>query len=283
MSTVLFALLMAAALLLRGESGGAWRRSGPRHGFLRLPKRRSHAARSHAVPNFVRQLAALLACGRTGPELWAAMALVMTGTGFPPGMREPAGRAGVAPDAMLVTVIHVERASRLGMASGPAIRSLCAVSEARSRASPGLTDAQRRVWIAIAACFDVCERSGAPVAGVLERLAMTLEAEQDGAALRATALAGPQATVRLLTVLPFLGLGLGFLMGVNPFAFLVGSPVGVAVLLLGVGLVIAGRKWSAWLIVRAAGTADGLAAASAKQLVSKHPARRPPPRRKEPR
>ncbi|WP_074712255.1 type II secretion system F family protein [Arthrobacter alpinus] len=108
------------------------------------------------------------------------------------------------------------------------------------------------MWLDIAACFDVCEASGAPVAAVLERLATTLEADHDAAALRETALSGPRATVKLLTWLPVLGLGLGMLMGVDPISALLGSSLGWLVLAAGVGFAVAGRAWSASMIAKAA-------------------------------
>ncbi|MFQ4150117.1 hypothetical protein AAGW05_15745 [Arthrobacter sp. LAPM80] len=108
------------------------------------------------------------------------------------------------------------------------------------------------MWLDVAACFEVCEDSGASVAGVLERLADTIEADQDAAALRETALAGPRATMRLLSWLPFIGLGLGVLMGVDPLAVLFGHPMGWAVLGAGVGFAVVGRIWSARMIADAA-------------------------------
>ncbi len=151
-------------------------------------------------------------------------------------------------------VLAVERASGLGLPTALAVRSVCHVLGTRGKfhRSGKLTSAQQRMWLDLAACFEVCETSGAPVAQVLERLAATLEAEQDAAALRETALAGPRATVRLLNWLPFLGLGLGILMGVDPFAVLLGGPGGWVLLGAGFFLVFAGRAWSARMIAAAA-------------------------------
>jgi tight adherence protein B len=108
------------------------------------------------------------------------------------------------------------------------------------------------MWLDVAACFEVCEASGAAVGAVLERLANTIEADQDAAALRETALAGPRATVRLLSWLPFIGLGLGMVMGVDPLTALLGGPVGWTVMAAGAGFAIAGWAWSARMIAAAA-------------------------------
>jgi tight adherence protein B len=107
----------------------------------------------------------------------------------------------------------------------------------------------------LAACFDIAAASGCPLADVLTRFAAQLEAEDDAEAARQTALAGPKATVALLTWLPLLGLGLGVCLGVDPLAMLLGTPFGMAALVAGIGLTIAGRVWSARLVRAAAGEA----------------------------
>jgi tight adherence protein B len=105
----------------------------------------------------------------------------------------------------------------------------------------------------LAACFEVAESSGCPLADVLTRFAAHLEAEDDAADARQTALAGPRATVRILTWLPFLGLGLGLLLGADPWAVLLGSPFGLAALATGIALTVVARIWSARLVRSAAG------------------------------
>jgi tight adherence protein B len=112
----------------------------------------------------------------------------------------------------------------------------------------------RRVWGELAACFDTAEASGCPLADVLARFAAHLEAEDDAEAARQTALAGPRATVRLLTWLPLSGLGLGLVLGVDPVATLLEKPSGILALAAGVVLTAAGRLWSSKLIRAAAGT-----------------------------
>jgi tight adherence protein B len=112
---------------------------------------------------------------------------------------------------------------------------------------------ERRVWSQLAACFDVAEASGCPLADVLTRFAAQLEAEDDAEAARQTALAGPRATVRLLGWLPLLGLGLGVLLGADPVRILLGTPYGTAALAAGASLTMAGRIWSGRLVRAAAG------------------------------
>ncbi|MGG5174856.1 hypothetical protein ACQQCD_07525 [Pseudarthrobacter sp. J1763] len=109
-----------------------------------------------------------------------------------------------------------------------------------------------RYWQQLAACLTVAEASGCPLADVLSRFATQLEQEADAQASRDTALAGPQATASLLGWLPLMGFGLGLLMGVDPVAVIVGSPVGVVVFIAGIILMMAGRIWSSKLVQTAA-------------------------------
>lgn len=288
MTALLIFALAATACALFGFHGRQWWAAGHDGGPAPPDRKTRHqAASSEALPRLVRQLAALLAAGRTGPTLWQAMAHVLAMEhertqgavrkkpgGYPagshpqrpnadtPGLRSltGTGRAKEA-NAPLLLVISVQRASELGLPTATAIRASCRTAPSTSRTVGGkagqgaLTREQRRLWLDIAACFEVCEASGAPVASVLERLAGTLEADHDAAAQRETALAGPRATVRLLGWLPLVGLGLGMLMGVDPLGALLGSPTGWSVLAAGAGFAVLGRVWSARMIRHAAAPA----------------------------
>lgn len=64
------------------------------------------------------------------------------------------------------------------------------------------------------------------------------EAERE----RAVALAGPKATVTVLTWLPAAGLGLALLIGADPVSLL-SSPPGLVSIGAGVLLLLAGRLW----------------------------------------
>lgn len=216
----------------------------------------------------VQQLAALLKGGRTPTRLWDELWLVHG------GRLEP-----VSATAEASALISLDRAGRVDPStalaeghSGPSLSAgslmmLGAVRAAASRGAPvseairktahasfGHTDNQEaRIWCELAACFDIAEASGCPLADVLARFAAQLEVEDDAEAARQTALAGPKATVSLLTWLPLMGLGLGMALGVDPLAILIGTPLGLGALAAGVGLTIAGRVWSARLVHAAAG------------------------------
>lgn len=104
-----------------------------------------------------------------------------------------------------------------------------------------------------AALWSVAETSGAPMAQALHRIAEQLDAAVDAARRRQVAFAGPKATMRLVLYLPFLGLGFSLLLGFNPFGTLFGSVLGWCVTVGGLGLMWAGKMWSARLMHHAAG------------------------------
>src|SRR6478752_4034003 len=179
--------------------------------------------------------------------------------------RFPRRGSGAAASEVPMTVLVQQLAALLKGGRTPAraaaVRGLPVAAAIRARASPehgrsaprSSDRGEQAVWMDLAACFDVAEASGCPLADVLTRFAAHLESEGDARAARETALAGPKATVRILTWLPFLGLGLGLLLGVDPWTILLGSPWGVAALIAGLALTASGRIWSARLVRGAAG------------------------------
>ncbi|QHK20375.1 hypothetical protein GU243_12210 [Pseudarthrobacter psychrotolerans] len=216
----------------------------------------------------VQQLAALLKGGRTPARLWDELWLVHggraesrsattdAGSGASQdhaGRAEPsrgsaAGRSGPSLSAGSLVMLGAVRAAALrGAPVSEAIRKAAQAEFSRADSR------ELRIWSELAACFDIAEASGCPLADVLARFAAQLEVEDDAEAARQTALAGPKATVSLLTWLPLMGLGLGIALGVDPLAILIGTPLGMAALAAGVGLTIVGRIWSARLVRAAAG------------------------------
>lgn len=119
---------------------------------------------------------------------------------------------------------------------------------------PGTLDYRESVRdgvVAMAACWQVGQTTGASLASVFERLARYYETEIDLRQQRETALSGPKATGRILSWLPALGLGLGIIMGTDPLGVLLGSFGGALVGLTGLGLACAGSRWTSRLIGRA--------------------------------
>jgi tight adherence protein B len=104
-------------------------------------------------------------------------------------------------------------------------------------------------WLSVAC--EVAERTGAPVADVLERFAAAVRSDAAAAADRAAALAGPRATATVLAWLPLGGALLGLLVGADPVGTLLGTGPGRVCLVAGLGLWLLGRRWAAALIGRA--------------------------------
>ena len=224
----------------RGGWGGTPR--DPRTGWPGKSRQRSDCVSMTVV---VQQLAALLKGGRTPSRLWDELWMVYaveerTGAG-------PDDGPGLTPASL----------SMLSVTRGAAMRGAPvadAIRAASATAFQGSHSRERQTWGELAACFDIAAASGCPLADVLTRLAAQLEVEDDAEAARQTALAGPKATVTLLTWLPLLGLGLGAALGVDPLSILLGTPLGMAALAAGVVLTAAGRIWSARLVRSAIGT-----------------------------
>ncbi|MHA7240158.1 type II secretion system F family protein [Arthrobacter sp. TMS1-12-1] len=187
------------------------------------------------------QLAGLLRAGRPPQVLWEDMERVHAG-----------GSTAFAVTALPV-IAAARRAAELGLSVPDALRHALDAGpgpSARGRQGPRID----RLWVDLAGCLVVAERSGAPLAAILEQYAAQLDAELDGLSARETALAGPRATVVLLAWLPAVGLVLAFALGVNPLEVLLGSTPGRLALACGVLLMLAARVWSRHLV----GRADGL-------------------------
>ena len=102
--------------------------------------------------------------------------------------------------------------------------------------------------LSLAALWEVSEDSGAALAGALDRLiAGARQAEQVRREVSAQ-LAGPRATVRVLALLPLVGLGMGLLMGADPIGFLTGTPWGWVCLVVAAVLEVAGVFWMRRLV-----------------------------------
>lgn len=237
----------------REASGGPQAEPGP------VPRWRRRKAPAVSMNLLVQQLAALLKGGRTPARLWEELWLLHVAGPATASPEDPArGPTPVLAPGSVRMLAAARAAAMRGLPVGAAIRSAAGAAFGRTAGTAQHTDAgqrlsERRVWFQLAACFDVAEATGCPLADVLTRFAAQLEAEDDAEAARQTALAGPRATVRLLTWLPFLGLGLGLLLGVDPADVLLGTPWGVAALVAGLALTAAGRFWSARLVRAAEG------------------------------
>lgn len=109
---------------------------------------------------------------------------------------------------------------------------------ARQAALPGASGLRR-----VAGCWQVAAANGTALGETLDRLGRGLRDDEAYRREIEAQLAGPRATARLLGGLPFLGLLLGALAGANPVRVLFGTGVGLACLVVGGGLLLAGIVW----------------------------------------
>lgn len=95
----------------------------------------------------------------------------------------------------------------------------------------------------LARAWQVSARTGAPLAHSLDQVAEALTADLALRAVVSGELSAPRATGKIMAVLPFLGLGMGYALGGDPVRFLMAGPYGWACLVLGVALAAAGVLW----------------------------------------
>ena len=124
-------------------------------------------------------------------------------------------------------------ASRVAAAGGDVPSSL------RSLAGQPGTAALR----VVAAAWQVAHRAGHGLADSLSRVATDLRAVEQTRRIVTGELASARATARLLAVLPAFALAIGSGAGANPWAFLVGHPVGLACLVSGLAFAYLGLAW----------------------------------------
>jgi tight adherence protein B len=96
----------------------------------------------------------------------------------------------------------------------------------------------------LTSAVELAESSGAPLADVLDRLDTHLRAMDRARRTAHAQAAGARASAALLAVLPVAGVGLGYLIGVDPVHILLRTPLGGACAVVAVLLQLAGVAWS---------------------------------------
>lgn len=109
-------------------------------------------------------------------------------------------------------------------------------------------------WRAVAAAWQVAAVAGAPLAPALRSLASALRALAQSRRGHRVALAGPEATTRVVIFLPVIGLLFGVALGFDTLGVLFGTAPGALCLAAGLLLLFAARRWNRRLLRAAAPT-----------------------------
>ena len=173
------------------------------------------AASSDALATTVRRLAVLLGAGIAPANAWGYLATPAVNELIAAGQQIDAAIAGAAP------------------ASPPALAS---------------------AWRALAAAWSVAEVAGAPLASTLRDVSESLRSLAATERAVALALTSPRATARIVLVLPAVGLLFGVVLGFDTIGVLVGTPLGVACLVLGAALMLTAWRWNRHLVQAATPT-----------------------------
>ena len=153
-------------------------------------------------------------------------------------------RAGAHPAAALAGV----------RADGPLARATLGPAATAAALGDGVptaltTEARRRPNLArelhrVAGAWALADRHGVPLADLLAGVHADVRWRVTYAARVRAQLAGPRATAGVLTALPGLGLALGELVGADPLDVLRGGLLGQLLVVVGVGLAMAGAAWT---------------------------------------
>ncbi|GAA2741696.1 hypothetical protein GCM10009868_08710 [Terrabacter aerolatus] len=103
----------------------------------------------------------------------------------------------------------------------------------------------------VAAAWRLSETTGAPLASAVDRAVRGLLDARSRRGKVAVAVAGPRATVTVLTLLPLTGPLFGLACGIDPASLYLASPIATACAVLGLLLVWVGRAWCTRMVRKA--------------------------------
>lgn len=204
--------------------------------------------------------------GRLGTSLGAVVAASLAGPfAAPARLTGLAGAAGGLVGAMLDgpvaaiigagyagLAVHLALGRRAGQIAARARRhrldqlsALAADLRAGLPMPPATTDThQDRIDQLAQAAHRLADRTGAPLADLLERIEADARATDRGLAAAAAQAAGAQATAWLLALLPLGGIALGLAIGVDPIDVLLHTPVGAVCAVSALLLQLGGLAWA---------------------------------------
>ncbi|GIF57928.1 hypothetical protein Air01nite_40230 [Asanoa iriomotensis] len=203
-----------------------------------LRRRRLAAARRAARSALLDRLTGLAADLRAGVPIQAAArdsALVGEADGLTAAR---GGARSVLPDRLTGLAADL----RAGVPIQAAARDSALVGE--SGGLTALAGGAGGLTALAGAAVALAERTGAPLAELIDRIEADARAGDRARAAAIAQAAGAQATALLLAALPVGGLALGYAIGADPLAILLGTPLGAICALCGVVLQILGLVWS---------------------------------------
>ncbi|PKW26513.1 tight adherence protein B [Phycicoccus duodecadis] len=177
---------------------------------------------------------------------WVADLAEVVAVGLRAGLDLPAALA-VAARSPAVTAAAPWLAERCGGGSSP----VAAVADP----PPGVGGRTASDLAVLARAWRVSEATGAAASHTTAAAAASVRARQEAGRRVGAALAGPRASMRLLTLLPLSGPLVGLLIGIEPGSLYGSIPARMAGL-AGLLLTVAGWWWSGALVGRAQRPAD---------------------------
>ena len=108
-------------------------------------------------------------------------------------------------------------------------------------------DAQLRQ---LAACWSVGTSHGAGLVTSIERLALSVQSQFELRAVLNSELAAPRATMKMLSLLPLVGITMGYLLGADPIRWFLGSTLGAVIVIIAVLLTFIGVMWTRRIVQR---------------------------------
>ncbi|SFR85487.1 tight adherence protein B [Agromyces sp. CF514] len=129
------------------------------------------------------------------------------------------------------------------------------IAEAIAKARAGLP--AEGGWAVLAAAWQVASTAGAPLTVSLRDLAAAMRDEAQVRREVRTSLAGPAASARMVLALPLVALVFGSVLGFDTATVLLGNPIGLACLVLGLAFLWIALRWSRALAARAAAFDEG--------------------------
>lgn len=244
---------LPAACLLLAAVPVVWPRPGPGRRLRRLLRGVAVSGAVRAVPHRLHRMvsdtarrgmgwallvAALVAVAAT---LGGAVAAVVAGTYGSVAFRAVILRAR----RQVAAARRRKLRDRLGAAAAD-LRAGLTAEQALAGEPPVEPGDDLGSWLQ--AATRLAERTGAPLADLLERVEADARAADRAHAAAAAQAAGSMATAWLLAGLPLGGIGLGYAIGADPLSVLLHTPLGAGCAVGALALQLAGLAWSRRII-----------------------------------